>query len=103
LGPPFEPDVADTPGTLPPPVPLLPLDRGSHSRWPQGRRDAGQNVWLNESERVLSQQVGIQVDAKLLEELRKGHEQLRMHAAKHAFCSQLADTPGTQAPPVPLP
>jgi hypothetical protein len=55
----------------------------------------------NEPERVQSQQVSIQVDAKLLEELRKGHEQLRMDAAKHAFCSQVTDTPTGVCPPVP--
>jgi hypothetical protein len=48
----------------------------------------------NEPERVQSQQVSIQVDAKLLEELRKGHEQLVARQKSMLLASVVADTPG---------
>jgi hypothetical protein len=54
----------------------------------------------NEPERVQSQQVSIQVDAKLLEELRKGHEQL-VAQQKHALASVVADPPRHPTPQVP--
>ena len=47
----------------------------------------------NEPERVHSQQVSIQVDAKLLEELRKGHEQLMAQQKSMLLARIVADTP----------
>ena len=55
----------------------------------------------NEPERVQSQQVSIQVDAKLLEELRKGHEQLVARQKKHAFGKRSGRHSRRGAPPVP--
>jgi hypothetical protein len=47
----------------------------------------------NEPERVQSQHVSIQVDAKMLEELRKGHEQLVAQQKSMLLARVVADTP----------